>query len=571
MTTITKHKKLMILLLFALLIYTIKNIFVGADVDEGYGMVLGWRLVNGDRLFLDMWEPHQTSGIFTALFMKLILWLRGGNMDYLNLLLRVAFFLVQGLIAYLVCRVFAACLLDDDQQEYAVYFAFIYYLTTPKCIFIPEYSNLQVWFFTLAALGFIRYYRSRDTSSPYRIIWLVFAGFMLACDVLAYPSMLLLFPPCLILIGKCHIRSPLAEFIAFILPCLLGAGVFIAYIFSYMSFDELRYVLPHILTDGSHDISLSESILTALASFGMILLMIAGISAVAFLILTVYRKNSKKALTEKGSFAVFLLLWFLVQTIMQFYYWFAGNYNSGYPQISYLALMFFGIILYFVQYSSKKAGFLLILFSFLSYAALILLSNWEPIHLSVYLVMGLLGGLLFVGKFLKDSLPSGNRWFSIILAVFILSNVFGRCYLMIGGEEVHSTIFNVRGINRQGVRAGIFTSYMNAYRYNTTLPDWQEIAPDGSTVLYVGPSQHLYMLSNTTIAAPSTISTPTYDESLLSYWELNPERYPDVVAVESWFGDIPLYGEDSFIMQWLENEFQASEIIDYSYVRVYRK
>ena len=61
-------KKWFYLLIIALAAYTIKNIFVGVDNDETYGIVLGYRLANGDKLLLEMWEPHQTSAIFTALF-----------------------------------------------------------------------------------------------------------------------------------------------------------------------------------------------------------------------------------------------------------------------------------------------------------------------------------------------------------------------------------------------------------------------------------------------------------------------------------------------------------------------
>ena len=54
--------------IFAVIVYTLKNLLIGTDTDEGYGIMVGYRLAMGDRLLLDMWEPHQTSAIFTALF-----------------------------------------------------------------------------------------------------------------------------------------------------------------------------------------------------------------------------------------------------------------------------------------------------------------------------------------------------------------------------------------------------------------------------------------------------------------------------------------------------------------------
>ena len=68
----------------------------------------------------------------------------------------------------------------------------------------------------------------------------------------------------------------------------------------------------------------------------------------------------------------------------------------------------------------------------------------------------------------------------------------------------------------------------------------------------------------------STICTPTYDEKLLKYWEQNPQKYPNVVVVSCWFGELKV-AEDSWIMQWLETEFRADTVIDGQYYRYYLK
>lgn len=57
------------LLLAASLIATVKIIFFGFDIDEQYAVSMAYRLVQGDRMFLEMWEPHQTSAFFSAAFL----------------------------------------------------------------------------------------------------------------------------------------------------------------------------------------------------------------------------------------------------------------------------------------------------------------------------------------------------------------------------------------------------------------------------------------------------------------------------------------------------------------------
>ncbi|MDE7112729.1 MAG: hypothetical protein K2O57_00860, partial [Acetatifactor sp.] len=151
------------------------------------------------------------------------------------------------------------------------------------------------------------------------------------------------------------------------------------------------------------------------------------------------------------------------------------------------------------------------------------------------------------------------------------TQVFGRCLLMIGGDEGSSMTFQVRGFSREGVRGGIFTSYMNSYRYNNNYELFPEIVPEGGMVLYLGPSAFYYMMGDCRVAAPSTISTPEYDERFAMYYELHPERFPDVVVMESCYGDVSYFAEDAYIFTWLEEEFKPAQVEDYPYVRVYRR
>ena len=53
MKNILKNKKFWkIICILAIIAYTAKNLFIGADTDEGYGIMAGYRLAMGDRLLL---------------------------------------------------------------------------------------------------------------------------------------------------------------------------------------------------------------------------------------------------------------------------------------------------------------------------------------------------------------------------------------------------------------------------------------------------------------------------------------------------------------------------------------
>ncbi len=557
----------------ALAAYTVKSIFVGADIDEAYGVTLGYRLVQGDRLLWDMWEPHQTSAVFTALFIRLILLFTGGSLNFLTILLRVCFFLVQAGITLYLGKCFRDCLPFLSWQERTL-FAMAYFITTPKCIYVPEYSNLHMWFSTLLALFLMQYF-CRASHNHGKMRYLMLAGAMLACDVLAYPSMVLFYPVCagFLLWNPSVKRNRPGQLAVFTLPCAAGGCAFLAYILSYMSPGQILTVLPHIIGDGSHQMTWMEKLGTWGMGIGEIALMTAGCGLVAVLLVFVAGQVRKRHGAGRPDAGVdWLFWWFAVQTIFQILYWFHTDYNSGYPQLPYSAVAVFALFCLRGSRDKSRTAQCLMGMTALNFVGLNLFSNWGPVSLTVYLVTGLLGGFLCWRQYFWEKRgEAGLKLMRVILLMFLFSEVFGRSLLMIGGDEGSSMTFQVRGISREGVRGGILTSYMNSYRYNNNYELFPEIVPPGSMVLYLGPSQFYYMMGDCRIASPTTISTPEYDESLEFYYKLHPERFPDVVVMESCYGDVSYFGEDDYIFRWLERDFGPYEMEDYPYVRVYRR
>jgi hypothetical protein len=56
--------------------------------------------------------------------------------------------------------------------------------------------------------------------------------------------------------------------------------------------------------------------------------------------------------------------------------------------------------------------------------------------------------------------------------------------------------------------------------------------PKDANVLCVSTHTIWYLLGDVNIANYSTISTPTYDERLLEYYNCFPEKYPDFVLIQ---------------------------------------
>lgn len=559
-----------IICILAVIAYTLKNLLVGTDTDEGYGIMVGYRLAMGDRLLLDMWEPHQTSAIFTALFIGPFVCLTGG-VNYLNLFLRAVFFPIQAGVSVFLYKTIRKTA-PQVEASVAALMGLLYYVTTPKSVFIPEYSNLHNWFFSLMVLCLLRYFGTKDSEGSRvkgKLGYLVLAGIFMTCDVLAYPSMVLVFLCCMGFLLLRKSKRKVREVLAYALPCVLSAGAMLGYLLTYMTPQIMMQMVGEILGEGSHQTSVEEKLLDWGESLGETILILLAALLFAGLVRWIVENKMKKQLPEllrqPG------MLFFLIVFVVQIGFWLFSSFNAIYPQLLLMALSLEGIYIYLQKDRSETLFFRWILLVFVNYIAVLLLSNWEPMLLNTYLIMGAEAGLATLSCYWQKTSAHGKKALQVLCLCLVLGNAFSYTYLILGSQEYHASVVrNVRGINRQGLRAGILTDYMTAYRYNNNLEIWQEAVPDGSTVLYVGPSQFFSMFGEHIQASPDTICTMVYDERLLDYWELHPERYPDVVVFESSYGDIRQEG-DSFIWHWLMEDFQPAERKDYPYIAVFTR
>lgn len=134
-------------------------------------------------------------------------------------------------------------------------------------------------------------------------------------------------------------------------------------------------------------------------------------------------------------------------------------------------------------------------------------------------------------------------------------------------------IFILGNIVKGGPAIGILSDYIGPYTMNSDLREWPLYIHAGDRVLIVseglvGSLKYLY--EDVTISVDSTICTPTYSEKLLTYWEQNPDKFPNVVVVNCWFGHLNV-DEESWIMQWVYEEFGADSYQDGTYLRYYRR
>ena len=74
-----KNRILPLILVLVCAAVMLRSAFTGLEIDEEYALSLGYRLVSGDRLFYDMWEPHQLSSLPAAALLAMFIGITGGT------------------------------------------------------------------------------------------------------------------------------------------------------------------------------------------------------------------------------------------------------------------------------------------------------------------------------------------------------------------------------------------------------------------------------------------------------------------------------------------------------------
>ncbi|MDE5590837.1 MAG: hypothetical protein K2J60_17155, partial [Acetatifactor sp.] len=130
---------------------------------------------------------------------------------------------------------------------------------------------------------------------------------------------------------------------------------------------------------------------------------------------------------------------------------------------------------------------------------------------------------------------------------------------------------DIRAMITTGPSIGIVSDYMTYYKTKCDKEDHCIFLTSEDSVFFVGdwliePME--FLLTDADISNYSTIDTPVYNEKLLDYIELYPEKKPTVVAVSCFYGQMQVR-EDTWIMQWVNENYETAG--DGRYWRYYRE
>lgn len=552
------------LLLLAAVALSIKYIFVDFGIDAEFQTVMSYRFSEGALLFKEMWEPYQMSAFLCAFFIKIYTALFHTTTGIV-IYLQIIGVLLDGAVACLLYRIVNKYL---DCRNAAFAMAWVFFLVSPKDVPLPEYANMQIWFSMLLCITMFLSYKTQKKR------WIILSALCLCGAVLSYPSCLLLFVGAILLLLY---RGDNKGALLFGATCLVTGLLYLFPVFRQVSFSDFAVFLENMFSlETSHSEGLLEKCFSYLKDAACIAVVFCIAYGIAYGIVRflhnrngeTHEKEYGKALTDALFFGIVLLI-----SLYTVVFW------KEYVRYCY-SLVFLAVILIGAHYrkklSSDKFCFYLCgtVISLFQFVATLLLTNLVLMASIPYLLIAVLMAFLPISEELKTiniTAPKRNPAIAVLICG-VLFLLFRNAYIIRPMNGDVSTILNIGGIVKSGPAMGIISEYMGPYMQNESMKEWEQYIKDGDSVFLIGGSLDTlgYLYSDTVIAAPSLVPTPGYNESILKYWEMNPEKYPDVIVASCWYGTLHSdLSEDSWIMQWIEEEYQPASYVDGKYWRYY--
>ncbi|MDE5891618.1 MAG: hypothetical protein K2H45_01710 [Acetatifactor sp.] len=577
-----------------------KAIWISLDIDESYAVACAYRMVRGDRLIRDMWEPHQLSAFLAALFAAPYIRMRG-NTDYLVIYLRIIGVLIHTGMGVLLYRRLA--------KHFHSFFAFcimILHLNfLPKWVQLPEFELMHYW----CLLGIFLILYAYFTDGKSRMTLPFFGGCLLVVSMLSYPTMILLYPFYIFAICMLERRcctSGAAKWwkssAAFTLGSLLTGMSFLAYLLSYMSPDALKRYISYIFLDTSHGVyTMGEKWAMYLKQmqeqagfYGWYLLTAAGITLVLCLIyrLVVSRNTShegspKRQVLGKDIWPVVITVLTLAGLLMQIKA-IAGflfeDENQFFFQVRHIAVMLPALLIC-VRYYRKMAIwlYLSIIPGLVSVTAVLFVTNMDTNTTYAKAFIGVLGSLLIIYQYGREIMASS--WKKVFM---VLSYTLGGM-LLAGFLVCRLILIRVSGCQPVTIRAalekmeygpekGIYILEDTANIWNSNYRELEKAIDRGDRVLYIGAESLIYVGMEALPATPSTQGTTVYNEMFLRYYEEHPDRIPNVIVYDKTFGENPMYSlyydfslQNPVFFQWIEENYRDAQKTETDYMIILRQ
>lgn len=517
------------LLILTLLAAAVK-IFIGFDRDEAYIVVMGVRLLEGDRLFDTMWELHMTSAwpAFLGLYLFQAV---TGSLEGAVIFLRIASTAIQFAAAWLAYRI----LRRYESRNTAVLAGVFVANFLPRATQNLEYGLLEMLFVLTAMLLIYDEWMKMGQGEKVCLWKIVGAGISYSLGVLAYPTILISFPVILtamFLLQKKETRR-LRLPLLFCAVCAVCAVIFLGYLLSYLTIPELLSNLQGILADGTH----TDTVKTATYFVQLLeLCKRTVLIALGALLCTLcfYKWEKRREL--------FWYCLLLSGAVIFIGFNVTGIRPSGVIglQVRYLIAAILAVV-FAVKMREKMITGLFLIPGIFVYAGAMIGSNMGFEENASFLYLTVLAAIVLMGRYARnasDASDTGNdrktfcRIGTLCIAAFLCSIIFGKgCLVRITGTAP-ANIAQERVRIQGGILKGVYVYPEEADRYAEKEREIKAYSDTGDVVLYLGADAICNTFAEGAFTSATCISTPAYNEEWVLYYENESHPGPTVVFLD---------------------------------------
>lgn len=515
---------------------TYKSICYGWDIDESYQITMAYRYLQGDRLFKTMWAVHQSSVVFSLPFMYLFFKFSTTTAGV------VVYMRICGTIIQLCASIYGYKVFSKYVNKMlALALVSMFYNFTPKFIQSPEFCFCAYVFFFLLLCAFMDYLKTEKKSC------LVSAGIWMACCVLSYPTLVVLFIYLLLLI--LFSRKMKDGYISKKNLCYFLGGIalvavcFLILVFKDVSLSEFFRNLPYIYSDRDHSTSVwfkNHKLFSGLWYVCDEILVI--IIPMLILYFATKRYKNKKI---PGIIRMIMCLLVVAACIFLGISHYHNIMQAQYFSINWVIFyVVFAICFLLVFYRKHHKVHILNYYALFPSILFVLATSWIS-DLDIYanfglLLPGLLVGFIDLHNEINEDVTTNlklAKTIESILVIFAFTGIIvGRVFFvrMTAVQPVTTlgTEFYDVGI---GPARDIEVTRQEHIQYHDKAQAIMKYINPDDTILYIGGDTYLYMLTGTKVGAHTCISTPNFDHVILKYYEFYPEKIPDAIVIDTYY------------------------------------
>ena len=558
---------MMIVLAVMAVIVSVKSVLVDFGFDDAYSVAMSYRHLSGDRLFLEMWEPHQTS-IFVIDLLMLVYSIFVPSFEGASIYLNICGTLLFAGLAFFFYKE-AKDVCDRFVAFAAALFLFVYRI---KATVLPEFANLSVFFSVLTLLLLVRFLKNNE-----KIIWLVSASLSFCLWVLAYPACAIGYAGVLlilVLFSKNKVRNALVMTGV----CAVTGGIYVLFFALRIGIKKFYHIIKFIIHGDTHITEytgesgkiyrmITGSYFTDFLKVSMYaVIILAVLLLIKLLVHFIFKKDIK-------ILPVFSILLFLADTVVLII-WKMGRLPvwRNFWHISPVILVLIAVVFYKKAQSDQKRFWIMgLILSSVTMIAGIIFSDMYLAYITPYLVLG--GAVSFI-------LIAESRYGKVAIAAFLLLALSRRMFYAGGYSQAdgHHTVLTMdtAAVTGYGPNKGLRTDTSTAAKENAAYSEFGQNLSENDKAFYAGMIKIDYIIDpvcmimmDCEISNPSTIDTPIYNDVLNSYYEINPDKYPTVIVLDA-VGSEEEMVSDPYIVGWMAEQ-GFTEVSYGQYYRFYRK